>query len=139
MKTGVASQKQLSASAVDFPQINESYTGRRLLEKKLDTQGPINFNFYTSSTGLLDEQAFVYGTIFLDNITKVQGIIKFDLHAEPEVGKSKLQVGGNIPGIFKLGAGRFGLEAIFVPRKPGLTSEENDVYLIFFRHDENTG
>ncbi|XP_058072456.1 carotenoid 9,10(9',10')-cleavage dioxygenase-like [Magnolia sinica] len=113
MKTGVASQKQLSASAVDFPRINESYTGRK--------------------------QQFVYGTIFLDNITKVKGIIKFDLHAEPEVGKSKLEVGGNIPGIFELGAGRFGSEAIFVPCKPGITSEEDDGYLIFFVHDENTG
>ncbi|MQM14597.1 hypothetical protein Taro_047530 [Colocasia esculenta] len=29
MKTGAASQKQLSASTVDFPRINESYTGRK--------------------------------------------------------------------------------------------------------------
>ena len=28
MKTGLASQKKLSASAVDFPRVNESYTGR---------------------------------------------------------------------------------------------------------------
>lgn len=28
MKTGEASQKKLSASAVDFPRVNESYTGR---------------------------------------------------------------------------------------------------------------
>lgn len=28
MKSGAASQKQLSVSAVDFPQINTSYTGR---------------------------------------------------------------------------------------------------------------
>lgn len=28
MKTGAASQKQLSVSAVDFPRVNESYTGR---------------------------------------------------------------------------------------------------------------
>ena len=28
MKTGVASQKKLSESAVDFPRVNESYTGR---------------------------------------------------------------------------------------------------------------
>lgn len=28
MKSGQASQKKLSASAVDFPRINESYTGR---------------------------------------------------------------------------------------------------------------
>jgi hypothetical protein len=30
MKTGAASQKQLSVSAVDFPRVNESYTGRYL-------------------------------------------------------------------------------------------------------------
>jgi len=28
MKTGMASQKKLSAPAVDFPRVNESYTGR---------------------------------------------------------------------------------------------------------------
>lgn len=28
LKTGQASQKRLSASAVDFPRVNESYTGR---------------------------------------------------------------------------------------------------------------
>ncbi|XP_059649112.1 carotenoid 9,10(9',10')-cleavage dioxygenase 1 isoform X1 [Cornus florida] len=112
MKTGLASQKELSASAVDFPRVNESYTGRK--------------------------QRFVYGTI-LDSITKVTGIIKFDLHAEPEIGRTKLEVGGNVQGIFDLGAGRFGSEAIFVPRKPGITSEEDDGYLIFFAHDENTG
>ena len=28
MKTGLASQKKLSASAVDFPRVNERYTGR---------------------------------------------------------------------------------------------------------------
>jgi carotenoid 9,10(9',10')-cleavage dioxygenase 1 len=30
MKTGAASQKELSVFAVDFPRINESYTGRYL-------------------------------------------------------------------------------------------------------------
>ena len=28
METGVASQKKLSEAAVDFPRVNESYTGR---------------------------------------------------------------------------------------------------------------
>ena len=28
MKTGLASQKKLSTSAVEFPRVNESYTGR---------------------------------------------------------------------------------------------------------------
>nr|POE92690.1 carotenoid 9,10(9',10')-cleavage dioxygenase 1 [Quercus suber] len=112
MKTGLASQKKLSASAVDFPRVNESYTGRR--------------------------QRYVYGTI-LDSIAKVTGIIKFDLHAEPDTGKTKLEVGGNVLGIYDLGPGRFGSEAVFVPRVPGITSEEDDGYLIFFAHDENTG
>ncbi|KAF3437909.1 hypothetical protein FNV43_RR20665 [Rhamnella rubrinervis] len=113
LKTGLASQKKLSAPAVDFPRVNESYTGRK--------------------------QRYVYGTI-LDNITKVTGIIKFDLHAEPEIiGKTKLEVGGNVQGIYNLGPGRFGSEAIFVPRVPGVTSEEDDGYLIFFVHDEKSG
>ena len=84
------------------------------------------------------KQQYVYGTI-LDSIAKVTGIVKFDLHAEPVVGKTKLEVGGNVQGIFDLGAGRFGSEAIFVPRNPGVTSEEDDGYLIHFVHDENTG
>lgn len=75
----------------------------------------------------------------LDSIAKVTGIIKFDLHAEPKTGKTKLEVGGNVQGIFDLGPGRFGSEAIFVPREPGINSEEDDGYLIFFVHDETTG
>ncbi|KAG2631126.1 carotenoid 9,10(9',10')-cleavage dioxygenase-like isoform X1 [Panicum virgatum] len=112
MKTGVSSQKQLSVSAVDFPRVNESYTGRK--------------------------QRYVYCTI-LDSIAKVTGIIKFDLHAEPESGKKELEVGGNIQGIYDLGPGRFGSEAIFVPKQPGVSGGEDDGYLIFFVHDENTG
>ncbi|KAL2468948.1 Carotenoid 9 [Forsythia ovata] len=112
LKNGLALQKKLSASAVDFPRVNESYTGRR--------------------------QQYVYGTI-LDSTAKVTGIIKFDLHKEPEIGNVKLEVGGNVKGIFDLGPGRFGSEAIFVPRKPGTTSKEDDGYLIFFAHDEDTG
>lgn len=75
----------------------------------------------------------------LDSITRVTGIIKFDLHAEPESGKTKLEVGGNVQGIFDLGPGRFGSEAIFVPRKLGISSEEDDGYLIFFVQDEASG
>ncbi|KAL0425621.1 UNVERIFIED_CONTAM: Carotenoid 9,10(9',10')-cleavage dioxygenase 1 [Sesamum radiatum] len=112
LKSGLASQKRLSVSAVDFPRVNESYTGRK--------------------------QRYVYATI-LDSIAKVTGIVKFDLHAEPETGKEKLEVGGNVNGIFDLGPGTFGSEAIFVPLQPGTTSEEDDGYLIFFVHDENTG
>ncbi|XWS35517.1 hypothetical protein CRYUN_Cryun20dG0004000 [Craigia yunnanensis] len=111
-KSGLASQKKLSASAVDFPRVNEYYTGRK--------------------------QRYVYGTI-LDSIAKVTGIVKFDLHAESEAGKAKIEVGGNVQGLFDLGPGRFGSEAIFVPRESGTTSEEDDGYLIFFVHDENTG
>lgn len=75
----------------------------------------------------------------LDSIAKVTGIIKFDLHAEPDSEKTKLEVGGNVQGIFDLGPGRFGSEAIFVPREPGITSEEDNGYLIFFVHDEASG
>ncbi|XP_075646592.1 carotenoid 9,10(9',10')-cleavage dioxygenase 1-like [Castanea sativa] len=112
MKTGLASQKKLSTSAVEFPRVNESYTGRR--------------------------QRYVYGTI-LESSGKITGIIKFDLHAKPDTGKTELEVGGNVQGIYDFGPGRFGSEAIFVPRVPGITSEEDDGYLIFFVHDENTG
>lgn len=80
----------------------------------------------------------MYATI-LDNIWKVTGIVKFDMHIEPEIGKRKLEVGGNVQGIFDLGVGRFGSEAIFVPRQSGITYEEDDGYLIHFLHDENTG
>ncbi|KAH1217553.1 Carotenoid 9,10(9',10')-cleavage dioxygenase 1 [Glycine max] len=112
MKTGEASQKKLSASAVDFPRVNESYTGRK--------------------------QRYVYGTT-LDSIAKVTGIIKFDLHAEPDNGKTKLEVGGNVQGLYDLGPGKYGSEAVYVPRVPGTDSEEDDGYLICFVHDENTG
>lgn len=112
MKNGLASQKKLSEAAVDFPRVNENYTGRK--------------------------QRYVYGTI-LNNIAKITGVVKFDLHAEPATGKTKLEVGGNVPGIFDLGPGRFGSEAIFVPRQPGTECEEDDGYLILFVHDENTG
>nr|AAT68189.1 carotenoid cleavage dioxygenase 1 [Petunia x hybrida]WRM38006.1 carotenoid cleavage dioxygenase 1 [synthetic construct] len=112
MKSGAASQKKLSESSVDFPRINENYTGRK--------------------------QRYVYGTT-LNSIAKVTGIIKFDLHAEPETGKKQLEVGGNVQGIFDLGPGRFGSEAVFVPSQPGTECEEDDGYLIFFVHDENTG
>ncbi|KAM0924263.1 hypothetical protein ACQ4PT_004996 [Festuca glaucescens] len=112
MKTGAASQKQLSVSAVDFPRINESYTGRK--------------------------QRYVYCTI-LDSIAKVTSVIKFDLHAEPDSSKKQLEVGGNVSGIYDLGPGRFGSEAVFIPKVPGVTGEEDDGYLILFVHDENTG
>ncbi|KAL0653387.1 hypothetical protein Bca4012_096078 [Brassica carinata] len=76
-----------------------------------------------------------YGTV-LDGIPRVKGIIKFDLHAEAETGKTKLRVGGNIKGIYEMGQGTYGSDAIYVP---GATAEEDDGYLIFYAHDENTG
>ncbi|CAN0864678.1 Carotenoid 9,10(9',10')-cleavage dioxygenase 1 [Linum grandiflorum] len=119
MKTGVASQKKLTASTVDFPRINESYTGRK--------------------------QRYVYGTVLAsNNIATVTGIVKVDLHAEPQQPeKTKLEVGGNIRGIFEFGSGRSGSEAVFVPKKPPGDAEddeeEDDGYLICFVHDDNTG
>ncbi|ESW05807.1 hypothetical protein PHAVU_011G211200 [Phaseolus vulgaris] len=112
MKTGEASQKKLSASTVDFPRVNENYTGRK--------------------------QRYVYGTT-LDSIAKVTGIIKFDLHAEPDHEKEKLEVGGNVQGLYDLGPGKFGSEAVYIPRVPGIESEEDDGYLVLFVHDENAG
>ncbi|RYQ95756.1 hypothetical protein Ahy_B08g091105 isoform B [Arachis hypogaea] len=111
MKSGQASQKKLSEPTVDFPRVNESYTGRK--------------------------QRYVYGTI-LSSMAKITGIVKFDLHSEPELGKTKLEVGGNVQGIYALGPGRFGSEAIYVPRVLGTPCEEDDGYLIFYVHDENT-
>lgn len=84
------------------------------------------------------KQRYVYASI-LDQFPDVTGIIKFDLQAEPVAGKEKLEVGGNVSSILDLGPGRFGSEAIFVPRQPGNTCEEDDGYLIFFVHDESTG
>lgn len=112
LNTGEASQKKLSESAVDFPRINEKYIGRK--------------------------QRFVYGTR-LDSLAKVEGIVKFDLQLEPEVGKEQIEVGGNVEGIFQFGHGRYGSEAIFVPRESDVELEEDDGYLICFVHDENTG
>ncbi|GMH18223.1 hypothetical protein Nepgr_020064 [Nepenthes gracilis] len=111
MKTGLASQKKLSPPAVEFPRINENYTGRK--------------------------QRYVYGSILERG--QVTAIIKFDLHAEPDTSKMKLEVGGNVQGIFELGAGQFGSEGIFVPREHGINSEEDDGHIIFFVGNEKTG
>ncbi|XP_020574534.1 LOW QUALITY PROTEIN: carotenoid 9,10(9',10')-cleavage dioxygenase-like [Phalaenopsis equestris] len=111
MKTGAATQKQLSAPTIEFPRINESFMGRK--------------------------QRYVYSTI-VDN-KHIKGIIKFDLLREPVAGTSQLEVGGNVEAIYELGPGRFGSEAIFVPRTPATAAEEDDGYLIFFVHDENSG
>ncbi|KAM6570635.1 hypothetical protein CsatB_018620 [Cannabis sativa] len=122
MKTGVSSQKRLSPSHVDFPKVNESYTGRK--------------------------QPYVYGNR-LDSLGKVTAIVKFDLNnVEPDHQStdhricSLDEVGGNIKGIYDLGHGTFGSEAIFVPKVHELINsqeDEDDGYLIFFVHDENNG
>ncbi|CAM0953655.1 unnamed protein product [Alopecurus aequalis] len=112
MKTGAASQKKLCVSAVDYPRINENYIGRK--------------------------QRYVYCSV-IDSIGKVTGIIKFDLHAEPQSDKKELKAGGNVRGIYDLGPSRFGSEAVLVPKELGVSGEEDDGYLIFFVHDENTG
>ena len=69
----------------------------------------------------------------------MEGIVKFDLQLEPEVGREQIEVGGNVKGIFQFGHGRYGSEAIFVPRESDVELEEDDGYLICFVHDENTG
>lgn len=113
LKTGCASQKQLSVSSVDFPRINEKHTGRK--------------------------QRYVYGTI-LDKNAKIEGIVKFDLESVPELdGKEKIEKGGNVEGVFSFGPGRFGSEAIFVPKTSGADESEDDGYLICFVYDENVG
>ena len=80
----------------------------------------------------------MYGTA-LDSIAKVKGLVKFDLQAEPEVRKFQIEVGANVLGVFDFGPRRFGFEAIFIPKDSGLDLEEDDGYLIYFVHDENTG
>lgn len=113
LKTGLASQKQLSWSAVDFPRINEKYTGRK--------------------------QQFGFCTM-LEKSTKVKGLVKFDLWAEPDLGgKNEIEAGGNVKGVILFGPGRYGSEAIFVPKSSGIDEFEDDGYLICFVHDENTG
>ncbi|MCL7027351.1 hypothetical protein MKW94_027173 [Papaver nudicaule] len=109
MKSGLASQKKLSLSSVELPRVNDNYIGRK--------------------------QRFVYSTI----IGKQTGIIKFDMHVEPLLARTNFEVGGNIKGIFKLEQGKFCGDTVFVSREPGVASEEDDGYLIFFVYDENTG
>ncbi|XP_078436385.1 carotenoid 9,10(9',10')-cleavage dioxygenase-like [Wolffia australiana] len=113
MKSGAATQRQLSISIVDFPRINESFIGRK--------------------------QRYVYAAMFHSR-TRIKGIVKFDLQLEPKFDEdTELKLGGNVVGIFELGPGRFGSEAVFVPRQHGVSSDEDDGYLIFFVYDESTG
>eukprot|EP00267_Zea_mays_P032877 XP_008666862.1 carotenoid 9,10(9',10')-cleavage dioxygenase [Zea mays] len=111
------------------------FTPLQLTALKLPAIG-ISYVFWLPHGGV--HSRYVYCTI-LDSIVKVTGIIKFDLHVEPESGRKELEVGGNVQGIYDLGPDIFGSEAIFVPKHPGVSGEEDDDYLIFFVHDENTG
>ncbi|KAJ1697400.1 hypothetical protein LUZ63_005912 [Rhynchospora breviuscula] len=58
MKTGEASQKQLSVIAVDFPRINESYTGRKqryVYCMKLSSRGIIKFDLEAEPASTKDK------------------------------------------------------------------------------------
>jgi carotenoid cleavage dioxygenase len=113
MKTGEVSQKQLSVLSADFPRVNEEYTGRKT--------------------------RYMYGAIMDYTGSKVLGVGKFDLTKEPETNPKSLEEGGDCEGSFVYGPGKFGGEAIFVPRNPGMKGSEDDGYLIVFVHDENDG
>ncbi|XP_058094658.1 carotenoid 9,10(9',10')-cleavage dioxygenase 1-like isoform X2 [Magnolia sinica] len=54
MKTGVASQKQLSASAVDFHRINESYTSRYVfIPYPFDVGNAVELRFWNRLKGIM--------------------------------------------------------------------------------------
>ncbi|XP_024359542.1 carotenoid 9,10(9',10')-cleavage dioxygenase isoform X2 [Physcomitrium patens] len=112
LKTGEVKQRQLSSLSTDFPRINEEYTGRKT--------------------------RFVYCGVF-DELNRVIGVVKYDLDEEPCLTTGDLQKGGNVAGVFSLGPGRSGSEAIFVPLKRGMEGPEDDGYLILFVYDENKG
>ncbi|KAJ6315483.1 hypothetical protein OIU78_018874 [Salix suchowensis] len=121
MKTGVASQKKLSESAVDFPSVNESYTGR------------------CASTLCSSRNKDMYMETFWTALHRSQGLSNLIYIQSLSQEKERLKLEGMSKASLTLVPGRFGSEAIFVPSKPGTTSEEDDGYLIFFAHDENTG
>ena len=76
----------------------------------------------------------------LENL-KINGLVKFNLWREPELkGKEKIEVGGNVEGVILFGPGRYGSEAVFIPRSSNrMDEDEDDGYLICFVHDETTG
>ncbi|KAH7447415.1 hypothetical protein KP509_01G106600 [Ceratopteris richardii] len=114
MKTGNASQKPLSLSGVDFPRINEKFTGRK--------------------------HQYAYCTILAKSTAKLEGLVKFNLSEKPAFeGKNRIEVGGNVEGVIDFGSGRYGSEAVFVPRSASKDETEDDGYLICFVHDEDTG
>lgn len=49
---------------------------------------------------------------------KFSGVGKFDLTKEPEANPKSLDEGGDCEGLFVYGAGKFGGEAVLVPRNP---------------------
>lgn len=112
MSTGEVRQKQLSILPAEFPRVNEQYTGRK-------TQ-------------------YMYASI-IDVSGKMLGVGKFDLSKEPDASPKSLLEGGDCEGTFIYGPGKFGGEAIFVPRSPDTGGSEDDGYLIGFVHDEING
>ncbi|KAL2611009.1 hypothetical protein R1flu_022701 [Riccia fluitans] len=112
LKTGEAKERKLGEFQSDFPRINEEYVGRK--------------------------NRYVYACIF-DDATHISAVAKYDLSLEPELGKEKLEVGGNVAGIAWHGEGRYGSEAVFIPKNPGREGDEDDGYLMCFVHDEQTG
>ena len=67
------------------------------------------------------------------------GVGKFDLTREPAAHPKSVEEGGDCEAIYFYGPGKYGGEAVFVPRKPGIEGPEDDGYLIVFVHDETTG
>lgn len=68
------------------------------------------------------------------------GIAKFDLTLASD-GVPLPSPEGCLAGHFRHGAGRYGSEPVFVPRRPGEGEgelEEDDGYLLNFVHDTNT-
>lgn len=112
VKTGEVRQKELSTLSVDFPRVNEEYTGRKT--------------------------HYMYGAI-INEMGKMIGVGKFDLARESATSPKSIEEGGDCEGLFLYGPGKYGGEAIFVPRSPGMEGEEDDGYLIGFVHDETNG
>jgi carotenoid cleavage dioxygenase-like enzyme len=77
-------------------------------------------------------------TAVLGDATHTIGIAKYDLSLEPELGKERLEVGGNVAGVYWFGDQRFGSEPVFVPTKSGETVDEDDGYLVCSLYDEKT-
>lgn len=68
MKSGAASQKKLSESAVDFPRINENYTGRSaLLSLKLSGNFQSTWHKHCPIKMLGDEHLHLLSIHFASN------------------------------------------------------------------------